>query len=106
MASTTCARCGTANDDGSSFCAACGANLAPQIHCPSCNTMNPLGRTFCTRCGGSLEHAGWGEPPEPGAVVDGVWERGGDELIRRVDPEDARRFLGARTVRVPAGSVG
>jgi hypothetical protein len=68
--------------------------------------MNPLGRTFCTRCGGSLEHAGWGEPPEPGAVVDGVWERGGDELIRRVDPEDARRFLGARTVRVPAGSVG
>ncbi|MEO7730230.1 MAG: hypothetical protein ABIY55_04610 [Kofleriaceae bacterium] len=68
--------------------------------------MNPLGRKFCTRCGGSLEYAGWGEPAEPGAVVDGVWERAGDELIRRVDPEDARRFLGARTVRVPAGSVG
>ena len=106
MASNPCARCGTANDDGSSFCAACGANLAPQLHCPSCNTMNPLGRKFCTRCGGSLEFAGWGEPAEPGAVIDGVWERGGDELIRRVDPEDARRFLGARTVRVPAGSVG
>jgi hypothetical protein len=106
MASTTCARCGTTNDDGSSFCAGCGANLAPQIHCPSCNTMNPLGRKFCTRCGGSLEYAGWGEPAEPGAVIDGVWERAGDELIRRVDPEDARRFLGTRTVRVPAGSVG
>ena len=106
MASTTCAHCGTANDDGSSFCASCGANLAPQIHCPSCNTMNPLGRKFCHRCGGSLEYAGWAEPAEPGAVVDGVWQRGGDELIRRVDPEDARRFLGARTVRVPAGSVG
>lgn len=106
MASTTCARCGTANDDGSRFCAGCGANLAPQLPCPSCNTLNPLGRKFCTRCGGSLEHAGWGEPAEPGAVVDGVWERGGDELIRRVDPEDARRFLGARTVRVPAGTVG
>jgi len=103
---TTCARCGTANDDGSSFCAACGGNLAPQQHCPNCNTMNPVGRTFCTRCGGSLEHAGWGVPADPGAVVDGVWERAGDELIRRVDPEDARRFLGGRTVRVPAGSVG
>src|SRR4051812_26433250 len=103
---TPCQRCGTANDDGSSFCAACGASLSPQIHCPSCNTMNPLGRKFCTRCGGSLEYAGWGEPAEPGAVIDGAWERGGDELIRRVDPEDARRFLGSRTVRVPAGTVG
>ncbi len=107
MASThTCAQCGTANDEGARFCAGCGASLAPQIHCPSCNAMNPLGRTFCTRCGGSLEHAGWDTPPEPGAVIEGVWQRGGDELIRRVDPEDARQFLGARTVRVPAGSVG
>jgi Double zinc ribbon len=106
MASTTCAGCGNANHDGSSFCSACGANLAPQIHCPSCNTMNPLGQRFCTRCGGSLESVGWGVPSEPGAVVDGVWERNGEELIRRVDPEDARRFLGTRTVRVPAGSVG
>jgi hypothetical protein len=106
MASTPCAGCGAANDDGSRFCAGCGASLAPQIHCPNCNTMNPLGRTFCTRCGGSLEYAGWDEPAEPGAVIDGVWERGGDEVIRRVDPEDARRFLGARTVRVPAGTVG
>jgi len=129
-----CAHCGAANDDGSSFCAACGASLAPQIQCPNCNTMNslggssngssapsreaesaregngrantPLGRTFCTRCGGSLERAGWGIAADPGAVVDGVWQRGGDELIRRVDPEDARRFLGTRTVRVPAGTVG
>jgi hypothetical protein len=106
MASTPCAHCGAANDDGSRFCSVCGANLALQIHCPNCNTMNPLGQTFCTRCGGSLEHAGWGEPADPGAVIDGVWERGGDEVIRRVDPEDARRFLGTRTVRVPAGSVG
>jgi hypothetical protein len=103
---TTCARCGTANDDGSSFCAACGSDLAAQLACPSCNTLNPLARTFCTRCGGSLEHAGWGVPAEPGAVVDGAWERGDDELIRRVDPQDARRFLGTRTVRVPAGTVG
>src|SRR6478752_9617601 len=106
MADETCGRCGAMNDAGSSFCHGCGASLAAQIHCPNCNSMNPLGRAFCTRCGGSLEHAGWDSPPDPGAVVDGVWERGGDELIRRVDPEDARRFLGSRTVGVPAGSVG
>lgn len=106
MPDETCARCGGMNDAGSSFCHACGASLAAQIHCPNCNSMNPLGRTFCTRCGGSLEHAGWDVAPDPGAVVDGVWERGGEELIRRVDPEEARRFLGTRTVSVPAGSVG
>lgn len=106
MPDETCARCGGMNDAGSSFCHACGASLAAQIHCPNCNSMNPLGRTFCTRCGGSLEHAGWDVAPDPGAVVDGVWERGGEELIRRVDPEEARRFLGGRTVSVPAGSVG
>lgn len=110
MAKDTCTRCGTANDDGAKFCEGCGASMAPQISCPTCNAMNPLGRAFCTRCGSSLEHAGWGEaaPPGavPGAVIDGTWERGGDELIRRVDPEEARRFLGTRTVLVPPGSVG
>ena len=106
MANETCTRCGTRNDDGAKFCEGCGASLAAHIHCPSCNAMNPLGRAFCTRCGGSLEHAGWGQPAEPGAVVDGDWERGRDELIRRVDPDEARRFLGTRTVRVPVGTVG
>ena len=103
---TSCAKCGTNNDDGSAFCTACGASLAAQIHCPNCNSLEKLGRAFCSRCGGSLEHAGWGEPVDPGAVVDGEWQRGRDELIRRVDPEEARRFLGTRTVRVPAGTVG
>ncbi|MSP17026.1 MAG: hypothetical protein EXR73_10510 [Myxococcales bacterium] len=106
MANQTCGQCGSGNDDGAKFCERCGASVAPVIHCPTCNAMNPLGRKFCTRCGGSLEHAGWGEVPQPGAVVDGVWERGNDELIRRVDPDEARRFLGMRTVRVPPGTVG
>jgi len=108
MADTeTCPSCGSRNDAGSSFCMACGANLAPQVHCPSCNTMNALGQRFCTRCGGSLELAGWdATAASPGAVIDGVWQRGNDELIRRVDPEAARQFLGTRTVRVPAGTVG
>jgi len=35
-----------------------------------------------------------------------VWERGPDEFVRRVDPEDARKLLGNRSVRVPPGSVG
>nr|HEX4319137.1 zinc ribbon domain-containing protein [Kofleriaceae bacterium] len=106
MANEICTRCGTRNDDGAKFCEGCGASMAAQIHCPGCNAMNPLGRAFCTRCGGSLEHAGWGQPAEPGAVIDGDWQRGGDELIRRVDPDEARRFLGTRTVRVPVGTVG
>ena len=105
----TCRSCGGRNDAGSSFCMACGANLSPQVHCPSCTTMNALGQRFCSRCGGTLEHAGWEANAlgaAAGAVVEGVWQRGDDELIRRVDPEDARQFLGTRTVRVPAGTVG
>lgn len=106
MASHSCARCGTANDDGAKYCESCGASLAALVQCPTCNAMNSLGRKFCTRCGGSLELAGWEEAAQPGAIVDGVWERAGDELIRRVDPDEARRFLGTRTVRVAAGTVG
>lgn len=106
MANETCTRCGTANDEGAKFCEGCGASMAAQLHCPTCNAMNPLGRSYCTRCGGSLEHAGWGASAPPGAIIDGTWERGDDELIRRVEPDEARRFLGTRTVRVPAGTVG
>src|SRR5262245_54467652 len=92
-----CPQCQTHNDPGSRFCLSCGANLTPQVHCPACNTLNPVDHRFCIRCGGALEGAGWagpGERPPTGAVIDGVWERGADEIIRRVDPEDARRFLG------------
>jgi hypothetical protein len=103
---TICSQCQSRNDAGSGFCAHCGASLTAQIQCPTCNSLNPVGQRFCTRCGGSLEGAGWAGQAATGGVVDGVWERGGDELIRRVDPEEARRFLGARTVRVPAGTVG
>lgn len=107
MDTETCRQCGTHNDPGSSFCLSCGAGLAPQVHCPTCHALQAVGLRFCTRCGGSLEHAGWaGTGAAAGAVIEGVWERGADEVIRRVDPEDARQFLGTRTVRVPAGTVG
>lgn len=101
-----CPACGARNDAGASFCAACGASTVAHAQCPRCTSLNPLGNKFCSRCGGALDHAGWAGDVATGGIVDGVWERGGDELIRRVDPEDARRFLGARTVRVPAGTVG
>jgi len=103
-----CPRCQHPNDTGSRFCAECGASLAPEIHCPSCNTLNPLGNRFCIQCGSTLANAGWAGPEDAatGAVADGVWERGPGEFVRRVDPEDARRFLGNRSVRVPPGTVG
>jgi hypothetical protein len=79
---TTCAQCGSRNDGGAGFCSSCGASLAPRVHCPSCNAVNALGQRFCTRCGGSLEHAGWTPGAAPGAVADGVWERGADDLSK------------------------
>jgi RNA polymerase subunit RPABC4/transcription elongation factor Spt4 len=103
---TPCPQCARPNDPGSAFCAACGASMLASTQCPSCNSLNPIGNKFCNRCGGSLEHAGWAGDPSTGGIVEGVWERTGDDLIRRVDPEDARRYLGTRTVRVPAGTVG
>jgi len=86
----------------------CGAGLAPEVRCASCNSLNTLGNSFCAQCGSALAGASWaGQGPGAGGVVsDGVWERGPDEFVRRVDPEDARKLLGNRSVRVPPGSVG
>jgi hypothetical protein len=105
-ATTPCPQCQTPNHDGSRFCVGCGASLAPELPCPACNALNPLGNRFCLQCGSSLAGATWSGAAAGGAVVDGVWERGADEFVRRVDPEDARRFLGGRVVRVPPGSIG
>ncbi|MFO0748022.1 MAG: zinc ribbon domain-containing protein [Myxococcota bacterium] len=104
---TPCPHCQQPNDTGARFCASCGASLAPEVHCPSCNSLNPLGNRFCIQCGTTLANAGWaGDGAPAGAVIDGVWERSPNEFVRRVDPEDARRFLGNRSVRVPPGTVG
>ena len=103
-----CPHCTAPNDDGTRFCVSCGASLAPEVRCASCNSLNTLGHRFCAQCGSALTGASWaGQGPGGGGVVsDGVWERGNDEFVRRVDPDDARKFLGNRTVRVPPGSVG
>lgn len=73
--------------------------MADANSCARCGTRNDADAKFCSACGANLA-------PEGGAVIDGIWERGTDELVRRVDPEDARRHLGMRTVRVPVGTVG
>lgn len=104
-ATTPCPRCASPNEDGSRFCTNCGASLSVQIPCPACNSLNPVGNRFCMQCGSGLATAGW-SGAATGGVVDGIWERGPDELVRRVEPEDARRFLGNRVVRVPPGTVG
>lgn len=105
MATSPCPHCAKPNDDGARFCTHCGASLTPQVHCPGCNSLVALGTRFCSHCGTSLAQAGW-TGPAVGGVSEGVWERGPDELVRRVEPEDARHLLGARVVRVPPGSVG
>jgi hypothetical protein len=101
----TCSTCHHGNTEGSRFCVQCGASLSPQVHCPTCQSLNTAGHRFCAQCGGPLGQATW-TPAATGGVVDGLWERGADEFVRKVEPEDARSFLGSRVVRVPPGSVG
>lgn len=85
----------------------CGASTEPHVRCFSCSQLQPVSNQFCLQCGAALTGAAWASPPpDAGAVVDGVWQRGLDEFVRRVAPEEARSFLGNRVVRVPPGTVG
>jgi len=54
-------------------CAQCGAGLKP-------------GARFCAECGHSA--AGPEVPPGPGSFVNGVWDKGEDELVRQVSERD------------------
>src|SRR5208282_1409108 len=75
--------------------------------CSSCTQLQPVSNHYCMQCGAELAGAAWASPPPAAsAIIDGVWQRGPDEFVRRVDPEEARSFLGSRVVRVPPGSVG
>ena len=102
---SVCARCGSANPDGSKFCSECGGPLARA--CPSCGNPAAAGK-FCNECGTSLT----GTPaPAPTAPVS---ERrtttvlfgdlvGFTTLSEVRDPEDVRELLSryfavARTV--------
>jgi hypothetical protein len=106
MSKMPCTSCGQQNEPGTRFCTRCGLTLEARALCPSCNHAQAAGNQFCMSCGAGMSGARWAPAEDSGAVIGGVWERGEGELIRRVDPEDCRTFLGARTVRVPAGTVG
>jgi len=50
-----CPSCGSSNDAGRKFCAACGARLL--VACASCGTVNSPGARFCSECGAGLSAA-------------------------------------------------
>lgn len=101
-----CSRCHHANEAGSRFCTGCGTSLMPQVHCPACDFLQASGARFCMSCGAAMAGATFQGGLADGAVVEGVWQRGPEEFIRRVAPEDCRTFLGSRVVRIPPGTVG
>ena len=45
VATGAAGRRGAANDTGSAFCAACGAEVA--AYCPNCGQTGPLGAGYC-----------------------------------------------------------
>jgi hypothetical protein len=106
MANVPCGSCGHPNEAGARFCAECGRTTEAQAYCPGCNHLQVVSSRYCIQCGADMKGATFETAPGDGAVIEGVWERGPGEFIRRVDPEDCRSFLGGRTVRVPAGTVG
>jgi hypothetical protein len=106
MSKVACGSCGRPNEAGARFCSECGRSTETQAYCPGCNTLQPVSSRYCIQCGADMKGASFDTPPGDGAVIEGVWERGPGEFIRRVDPEDCRTFLGSRSVRVPPGTIG
>ena len=49
-----CPKCGALADDGSVFCAKCGAKLGEKIFCQECGTEVTPGSAFCQACGAPL----------------------------------------------------
>ena len=114
-----CARCGSENRDGRKFCSKCGVALARQ--CPRCGALNEPGEDFCGECGAavvaSVASAAVSSPqaattapnirvtpeqPDASTVIDGERKtvtalfadiKGSTELIRDLDPEEARAIV-------------
>ncbi|MFO0572804.1 MAG: zinc ribbon domain-containing protein [Polyangia bacterium] len=102
-----CSQCQRPNEAGARFCTSCGKSLVSQVHCPACDYLQPSGSRFCMSCGATMAGATFASHGlADGAVIEGVWQRGPEEFIRRVMPEDCRTFLGSRVVRIPPGTVG
>ena len=102
----TCARCGTANEDGARFCEECGAALSEA--CPTCGAIVKPGARFCRSCGTALAISAAqavsaaASPPVPLAAIA---ERrlvtvlfadlvGSTALADGRDPEETRELLG------------
>jgi class 3 adenylate cyclase len=107
-------KCGTNNPSGNNFCAKCGAALAKP--CAKCEAENPPTSDFCGKCGAALKNGAGavaGTSTQQGLassvritpestspeVLDGERKtvtalfadiKGSTELIRELDPEEAR----------------
>lgn len=103
-----CAECGFQNDDHARFCASCGTNLHDR--CPQCGSAIRARQNFCPRCGEPLgaiqadrpkvsppEHLAKRIAPVQAerkiATVLFADIANSTDVIRSLDPEDAKRFL-------------
>jgi class 3 adenylate cyclase len=113
-----CKRCGTESTTGKKFCAACGSPLSSR--CPKCAAENSPSSAFCEDCGAALAgHAAPAAtsstqaastapnirvtPEQPaGDPLDGERKtvtalfadiKGSTELMRDLDPEEARAIV-------------
>ena len=112
-----CSRCGTNNPSANNFCAKCGNALAK--HCAKCKAENPSTSDFCGKCGVPLTNgagAAVATPSPHGSAsnvlvtlessspeaLDGERKtvtalfadiQGSTELIRDLDPEEARALV-------------
>src|SRR5215475_12564977 len=90
-----CAKCGTENRDGASFCNECAAPF--ELPCPRCGAKNKPGVKFCDECGTRLSarsaHAT--EKAEARKVVTIVFADliGSTSLHERLDPESVSRVM-------------
>lgn len=131
MASLTCTACNHENAPDARFCGSCGTPLGARHACTECGATLVPGARFCGSCGAST--AAPEVPPGPGSFVNGVWDKGEDELVRQVsEREMVGRFfdtgtdtgtrgfwafvrsmgrgaidaLQGRTIQIPIGCVG
>ena len=115
-----CSKCGSENPAGAKFCDGCAAPLP--LQCPSCGASNRATAKFCVECAAALvaapaaarfsgadqsarsekDNIALGGPLESHDVPDGERKtvtalfadiRGSTELIRDLDPEEARAII-------------
>ena len=106
-----CAKCSNDNPADASFCEGCGAKL--ELVCPTCSTLASPGARFCKKCGtalaathptgpteslirviadaGTASEAIEGERKTVTALFADI--KGSTELMRDLDPEEARTML-------------